>query len=203
MGERALASPMTVEEYYAWGELQDERYEFVDGYAVPKSPGHEMPGASVRHDRIVLNVLLALGNQLRGKPCRAFTADTAVAIGPGRRRRPDAGIDCGPFRDDDYVASEPRLVVEVLSPSTRDFDMFGKLDEYKSVPALTYLLLVEPNAVDVLLWTRDEDRTWSHHRSSDFDSVIELPALALKLNLADIYEGLTFRPAPRLVDDGQ
>jgi Uma2 family endonuclease len=102
---------MSVDEFYAWGELQEDRYEYVDGF-----PVRMMSGASRRHDQVVVNVLVSLGNQLRGGPCRPFTADTAVATMPRRRRRPDVGIECGERRDADYQAGQVRLVVEVLSP---------------------------------------------------------------------------------------
>ena len=73
----------------------DEKYELVDGYPVPRCPDIEMmTGASRRHDQIVFNILGELGNQLRGSPCRGFTADTAVRTTEGRRR-PDAGVECG------------------------------------------------------------------------------------------------------------
>src|SRR5687768_719985 len=98
---------MTPEEFYAWQEPMDEKYELVDGYAVKMRAG-----ASRRHDQIVVNVLAELHRQLRGTNCRAFTADTAVATRQGSRRRPDAGVECGPRRDDDYAATEPKLVIE-------------------------------------------------------------------------------------------
>ena len=90
---------MTPEEFYAWQEPMDEKYELVDGYPVPRCPDIEMmTGASKRHDRIVLNVLAELRNQLRGKACHGSTSDTAVRTSRGRRR-PDAGVECGE-RDD-------------------------------------------------------------------------------------------------------
>lgn len=59
---------MTADEFYAWGERQEERYELVDGFPVPQ---HGMAGASRRHDCITFNVLGELRNRLRGHPCQA------------------------------------------------------------------------------------------------------------------------------------
>jgi Uma2 family endonuclease len=156
MDDQALRR-MTADEFFAWQQAQEDLYELVGGY-----PLRMMAGASRRHDQIVVNVIAELRNQLRGSPCRPFTSDTAVATAADKRRRPDAGIDCGEFRDEDFVAEFPRLVVEVLSPSTREFDMFGKLDEYKSVESLDYILLIEPNAPQAILWHRDIGRRWEH-----------------------------------------
>src|SRR4051794_3867032 len=91
---------MTPEAFYAWAEPLDEKYELVDGFPVRRTPDLEMmTGASKRHDRIVWNLIGAIGNQLRAGPCHGFTSDTAVRTSPLSRRRPDAGIECG-ARDD-------------------------------------------------------------------------------------------------------
>lgn len=192
MAERA-AKPMTVEEFYAWGELQEDRYEYVDGF-----PVRMMSGANRRHDQIVVNTLLALGVQLRGSRCRPFTADTAVATASGRRRRPDIGVECGERQDRDYAANAPRVVIEVLSPSTREFNLFGKLDEYKGVDGIDTILLVEPNAPEVMVWRRG-DEGWAHERAAGLDAAVPLTSVGATLRLADLYEGLSFPRRPKLV----
>ena len=191
MGEQALA-PMSVDEYYAWGELQEERYEYVDGF-----PVRMMSGASRRHDQIVVNIIAELRQQLRGGSCRPFTADTAVATRVTRRRRPDIGIESGERRDADYAANAPRVVVEVLSPSTREFNLYGKLDEYKALDSLDTILLVEPNAPDVMVWTRPSGGEWSHERVEGLEAEVALASVGARLRLAEIYDGLTFPAPPR------
>ena len=191
---------MTPEEFYAWQEGMDERYELVDGYPVPRCPDIVgMTGASRRHDQIVANILRALGNQLENGPCRTFTADTAVRTYKGRRR-PDAGVECGKLDEESYEVGEVRMVVEVLSPSTRDFDTLGKLDEYKAIESMDHVLLVEPNAPQAMLWSRAADRSWTNAQIEGLDSTIEVKSLGVALKLDAVYAGLTFRPAPRLVD---
>jgi Uma2 family endonuclease len=191
---------MTPEEFYAWQEGMDERYELVDGFPVPRCPDVVgMTGASRRHDQIVVNIHAELARQLQGGPCRGFTADTAVRTVKGRRR-PDAGVECGPMDEESYEAGEVRMVVEVLSPSTRDFDTLGKLDEYKAIESMDYVLLVEPNAPQALLWSRASDRSWTNAEIEGLESAIEVKSLGVSLKLDAIYAGLTFRPAPRLVD---
>jgi hypothetical protein len=87
---------MTEDEFFVWQERQEDRYEFVDG--LPVRPVRMMAGASRRHDQIVVSILLALGNRLRGGPCRPFTADTAVRTVAGKLRRPDVGVGMRPSR---------------------------------------------------------------------------------------------------------
>lgn len=122
----------TLEEFLVWQEGRPGRYEFVDG-----EPVKIMTGATVHHDTIVL---AELRQRLKGKPCRLFTAALCVETLPGQIRRPDAGVDCGVRDPDDLVARKPVLVLEVFSPSPRDFDRAAKLVEYKAVPSIRTIL---------------------------------------------------------------
>lgn len=128
-----------------------------------------------------------------------FTADVAIRIPNGNVRRPDVGVHCGPFDAAAAYAAAPRLVIEVLSQSTRAFDLARKLEEYKSLESLDYIVLADPDAPDVILWARDADRVWRHSNLNGLEAVIDLPALGATLPLAALYEGLTFRAPPRLV----
>ena len=176
----------SIEEFFAWQESQAERYELVNGF-----PLRMMTGARNVHDDIVVNIVAELRSQLRGSGCRPFTADGSIETRPGQIRRPDVGVDCGQRNPDDYKAALPRLVVEVLSPSTRDFDTFGKLDEYKGVESLEYILLVEPNMPLVAVWFRDPDRLWQERRKEVLEAEVEMPELGMSLALRDVYDGVS------------
>jgi len=188
----------TIKEFFAWQEGQPDRYELVDGFPVRLMAGTK----NVHHD-IVVNLLIQLGNQLRGSGCRPFTGDGSVETLPGRIRRPDAGVDRGRRDPEAYTAAEPKLVAEVLSPTTRDVDAFEKLGEYKDIESLTYILLIEPNAPEVALWARDGERTWRKRSIQGLDAAVDLPEIGATLALADLYEGVSFPPRPRLVLDGE
>ena len=183
---------MDVDAFLAWSLGKLDRYELLDG-----AP-HMMARAKRRHDRVVTNVLFLLRGQLSGKPCEPFSGDTAVVIPNGNVRLPDAGVDCGQADDEDLKASDPRLVVEVLSPSTRYFDMFGKLDEYKTVPTMAYIVLIDPDAPQATVWSR-AGAEWTFATVRGLDAVISLPALDLTLPLSELYARVAFQPGPRLV----
>ena len=190
-----VRQPWSVEAFFAWQERQSERYELVGGF-----PLKLMAGASNAHDRMVVNLLLALGNRLRGSACRPFTGDGSVETYPGQIRRPDVGVDCGRFDPGGFKASDPRVVAEVLSPSTRDFDAFAKLAEYQAVPTISHVLLVEPNAAEVALWSRNDEGGWIASRTEGLESVVELPTIGVTLPMSEIYDGITFPSGPvRLV----
>ena len=185
MGDTATRR-MTVAEFFDWEPGDDSRYELVDGVPVM------MKGARNRHGDIVVNTISELRGKLRGSQCRAFMSDTAVRIPNGNVRRPDAGVVCGPRDDNAMYADSPRLVVEVLSPSTRELDVSGKLDEYKTVESLNHIVLVEPDRPKAIHWWRAEDRGWRDQAYEGLESVIEFPDLQITIGLGELYQGLEF-----------
>ncbi|MCJ2141140.1 Uma2 family endonuclease [Methylobacterium sp. E-066] len=188
--------PMPVDAFLAWAETQAERYELVGG-----APVRMMAGARNVHDDIVVNLLALLRTHLRGSGCRPFTGDGSVETLPGQIRRPDVGVDCGARDPNALMAAQPRLVAEILSPTTRDFDAFAKLAEYKTVASLAHILLIEPNAPEIRSWWRDDSGAWQEQRVTGLDGTVDLSALGLSLPLTEIYDGVTFPARPRLVAD--
>jgi Uma2 family endonuclease len=184
----------TVDEFFAWQERQPERYELVDGF-----PVRMMAGAKNVHDDIVVNVLAELRNRLRGSGCRPFTGDGSVETKPGQVRRPDIGVDCGRRDPNATKAASPRLVVEVLSSTTRDFDTIGKLEEHKLVDSLERILVIEPNAPEVIIWMRGSDRAWRKAIRRGLDQEIDMPEIGVTLSFSEIYDGVEFPARPRLV----
>jgi Uma2 family endonuclease len=178
---------MTPEEFFAWQEHQEERYELVDGIPVPL---RGMTGASNAHDAVAVNVLGLLWQQLRGGPCRVATADTAVRTTFRGIRRPDVTVECAPIDRQSYEAHAPMLVVEVLSPSTRHLDRIRKLEECKRLPTLGMILFIEPGVPQVLLLRREAEGEWRDEAFTGLDAVIPLPELGASLPLHDIYEGV-------------
>ncbi len=192
MGNTARSLPrMTIAAFFALKGEEGVRYELIDGV-----PVRAMTGASRRHDLILVNALTSLHVQLKGKPCRASTDDIAVVVPNGNVRRPDLSVDCGRLDDRDMRVDAPRLVMEVLSPSTRGLDLVRKLEEYKSVPGLAYILIVEPEAPRALLWRREggAPRPWVLEEAAGLDGAFDLPAIAARLTLAELYERVTFDP---------
>ena len=195
MSEGAIRR-MSPDEFLQWDlEAADHRHELVDG--VPRA----MVGARRGHDRIVMNCARDIGVQLLDSPCQPFSEAVAVVMPRGNVRRPDLGVDCAPLDPAATAAGEPRLVIEVLSRSTRALDQVGKLDEYKTVECLDYIVLIDPELPEVIVWSRNDERVWRHRPLRGLDAAIDMPTLRLTLRLADIYRGITFRPAPRLVTD--
>ena len=189
---------MTPAEFFDWQVAQDRNYELVDG--VPVLAPKAMTGASRRHDTITVNILISLGNQLRGKPCRPHTADMTVTNPNGNVRRPDITIDCKEGPDRSMETVEPRVLVEVLSPSTMAFDRFRKVEEYKTNDAIRVVLLVASETAEVIVWRRMPGsagpEAWRSEIVEGLEARIALPEIGCELPLSEIYEGTGVTNAP-------
>ena len=182
------------DEFFAWQERRDGLYELVEG--VPVLPMKMMTGASQAHDRVVVNIIAALHQQLRGTPCRPTTDDLAIRIPTGNVRRADVTVECGQAGRRELAVREPRVVVEVLSPSTMSFDRIRKIPEYQTIATVAHILLVDTEAPRVDLLSRQSDGSWIQSKYDGFDAQIELPAIHASLRLADVFDGLDFDERP-------
>ena len=186
--------PWTIDQFFARQERRSERYELVNGF-----PLCMMAGAKNVHDDIVVNLVAELRDQLRGSGCRPFTGDGSVETIPGQIRRPDAGVDCGHRDPNGLKAAAPKMVAEVLSPSTRDVDTLTKLAEYQLVETIDHVLLIEPNAAEVMHWSRGENQLWSREIVEGIDNAVALPSIGVRLELSELYDGVEFPSEPRVL----
>jgi Uma2 family endonuclease len=191
----------TIDEFFAWNEHQEEKYELVDGVPMLKRlpvavtlPGATAPtmmtGASRRHNRVNSNLSRLFGNQLRDGRCSAYVSDAAVKTAENQIRFPDLVVDCGTKIDGGFTFEHPILVAEVLSPSTRTFDLAGKITEYWRVQTIRHVMIIDPDKLRVQLHTRRSGEAPTVVIFSDSQDVIDIPEIGVTLALADIFEGL-------------
>ena len=185
---------MTVEEFFAWQQRQDERYELVDGVPVILAdPITLMTGASSQHDRITSNILIALGNQLDGSPCWPATADLALRTKIRSLRHADVLVTCDEPKLDVYEAQEPRMVVEVLSNAYEGLPEVRKIEEYRQHGNLVYLLLVDSVLQQATLFSRSSSvGVWTSVDYDGAEGLIGLPEIGCSLSMASVYKGVTF-----------
>lgn len=174
-------APMTVAEFLAWEEEQELRWEF-DGFT-PVA----MTGGTVVHDVIQGNLVIALGNRLRGKPCRIHGNSLKIEVA-GRIRYPDAFVACTPLDPRGTVCDDPVVVFEVLSPSTARTDRVEKMHEYWETPSIQRYVLIEQDAVSAMAFAREGER-WAGRVLWPGD-MLALPEIGVELPLDELYEGL-------------
>ena len=149
-----------------------------------------MAGGSAAHARIQKNVFGSLYMALRGKGCSPYGPDMGVRTHDLSLRYPDVSVFCGrddPAFDKLREFDDPRLVVEVLSPSTRTEDNDIKLREYQAMPSLEAILYVDPEAETVRLLTRMTLRGWSD-MDIEKGQVAEFKTLGITLTWSDIFQ---------------
>lgn len=147
MGVRAEAV-VTPDGFLAWERTEEDLFELVDGHVVMMATG------SPRHDALMGEVFLRLSLALRPGPCRVYTHSRNLRIG-SRFRKPDVLVRCGPV-DDESFEDDADYLVEILSPATAKTDVTTKLREYRTLPSLRQYLFMDPDARQVLAWSRHD-----------------------------------------------
>lgn len=179
----------SLEEYLDFELSHAEKFEYVDGAIVA------MAGGSPRHNVVAANAVAALHARFAGR-CRVMGSDQRGATADGLRTYPDAVVVCGAMELSEHKGTgtlhNPCLLVEVLSPSTRDYDLGEKLERYQTIPALRDVLLVEPDHVDIRHVRRTAEG-WETRRFTSADATVDLGDVALPV--AALYVGVDEEPA--------
>jgi len=176
---------MTVEEYIAFDEATEIRYEYIDGEVIALS------GGTIYHGLIMANASGALWYRLRGSDCRVISSDMRNRVSTTRYVYPDFSVVCGePVTDARAVNLwNPTLVGEVTSPSSIGRDRGEKLSYYQSVASLQIYLVIDQHRVFVEMYQR-QGAGWRAKEFSGLDAIVPLPALGCDLPLAEIYAGI-------------
>ncbi len=182
---------MTEAEYIAWERQQPERHEYWRGEVFSQA------GGTRRHSLVGTNAARAIGNLLQGHDYQAHGGDMRVHIeATGYHAYPDVSVVCPPIEGDaDDEISNPVLVVEVLSPSTADFDRGGKFGHYRQIPSLQEYLVLWQDEPRVEQHTRTEDGLWLLREVVGIDQSLRLASLNKQLALRDVYDKVQFADA--------
>lgn len=187
----------TVEQYLNWEREGDERSEFLDGEI------YGMAGESGAHGDISTNLTMNLALQLRGTNCRARTKDSKVRsgalkehLGRGMVSYPDLVVICGEVEYHDEqkdVILNPKVVIEVLSDSTEEFDRSTKFMRYRNFnPTLTDYILVSQTEPHVEHYIRLENGEWLLREYDGLDKSFQIDSINCTISLNDLYERVSF-----------
>lgn len=176
-----MAQRLSREDFRRWAAEQKCRYERIAGEPVAMSPER------IEHVRLKSRVWAALDRDIRtkGLPCEALGDGVTIEVNDDTDYEPDAVVNCGPLASGDAVAAtNPVVVVEVVSPSTEHIDLADKLADYFKVPSIQHYLIVRARLREVI-----------HHRrvgSEIASRVVNIGNIALDppgiaIDLADIY----------------
>jgi Uma2 family endonuclease len=178
---------LTFDDYLRIEADSGTKHEFMHGQVFA------MSGGTPAHARVTMNVGALLRQALRGQPCAVFSSDLRVhALATGLGTYADVTVICGKVELDPedrrgHTALNPRVLVEVLSPSTEDYDRGEKLGSYKQIPSVEEVVLVAHDRREVEIVRRESDGSWSRHVARDGESA-KLLSLGCELAVRDLYE---------------
>jgi Uma2 family endonuclease len=181
---------LTPDEYLALERRAETKHEYLDGVLIA------MVGGSPAHSQIAMGAGVALANKLSDRPCNVYNSD--LKVGTARRRAyayPDVTVVCGTpqFGEAERdVLLNPLVIVEVLSPSTEQYDRTRKFLQYQRIPSFAEYLLISQAAPRIELCSRQSDGFWEWSIAEGLDAAIAIPALDCTIALADVYRNVTF-----------
>jgi Uma2 family endonuclease len=183
---------LTADEYLEFEQSAAVRHEFVGGML------YAMSGCSESHHRIAVNLVAAIHSHLRGGPCKAYISDFKLRLKAGQDDifyYPDVMVACGQEGISDYYLEQPKLVIEVLSPSTERIDRSEKALNYRRIPTLEEFVLIAQNRPHMQIQRRADG--WQSTVVTSLDATAEFRSIALSLPLRQIYEDVSnTRTAP-------
>jgi Uma2 family endonuclease len=178
-----MTQRLTRDEFRRWAESQTQRYERMAGEPVAMAPER------IIHARLKTRVWQALDRAIReaGLDCEALGDGVTIEVDEETDYEPDAIVNCGPRLDPDAIAAtNPVIVVEVLSPTTQSIDSSDKLADYFRVPSIQHYLIVRAKRREII-----------HHARSGADIVsrainigaIRMDPPGISIDIAEVYAG--------------
>ncbi len=176
MGQPAEKTVFTAADYLAWEPAQLDRHEYLDGEVFA------MAGADDRHVTVAMNIAFALRQHLGGSPCRTYMSDMRLFVAAANSYfYPDVLVTCSALdQASPLVKTEPKLIVEVLSPSTAAYDRGPKFSHYRSLPSLQEYVLIDLDTRSTDGYRKGTDGLWVLHPFARGEPV-ELASVALTL----------------------
>lgn len=180
----------TPEDYLAQETIAEFRSEYRDGEIV------SMTGGSINHNQIAGNVYAFLKFALRGTSFKPYIGDLRLWIPSYRQYTyPDVlvieGSPAFQAQRTDTILN-PRLIVEVLSKSTKDYDRTDKFRSYRSIAEFQEYVLVNQYEMTIEHYTKAEGNAWLFRAYEADTETIVLASVPVELTIHDLYEGVDF-----------
>ena len=191
MGLAKQKTSYSPKEYLELERQAETRHEFVDGII------YAMAGESLSHSQICVYLAGEVRAKLKGKDCQALSPNMKVrAESKGMFAYPDLTIVCGKplFHDKQKdVLLNPKVIIEVLSPSTQRYDKAKKFFRYrKELPSLTDYILIYQDAPFIEHHEKMSDGRWAHNAADGIDDILQLNSIEIELSLREIYDRVEF-----------
>jgi Uma2 family endonuclease len=185
-----LKPKLTLQEYLIWENAQPEKHEFHRGEIFA------MTGGRRTHGRVVSNLNRRVSEAMDGSGCQVFAEGMKVQVADDTVLYPDVFVTCD--RADlstDQIFRAPKLVIEVLSPSTQAYDRSKKFALYRQLASLQEYILVDPDTRRIESFTRSAQGEWVLHDMSD-DAAMVAASIECTVAMSDVFAGIEAAEAP-------
>ena len=168
------------QDYLEREKISETKHEYFDGEIFA------MAGASRSHQRIISNLVIDIGTHLKNTPCEVFSSDMKVRADKGKKYfYPDVLVSCTKGDGNSHFEESPRIIVEVLSSSTRKFDQTSKRLVYQNITTLEEYVLIEQDRVEIQVFRRADNWQSSYYY---IDDDITFISIGLTLPVLEIYQ---------------
>lgn len=176
----------TVEEYLEMERASEQKHEYFNGEIFA------MSGASFKHNIIFRNLYGELAYGLKGKSCRPYGSDMRVHIPENTLYTyPDISIFCRDIMNDEGdndIFVQPSVLIEILSPSTKNYDRGTKFKLYRDIPSLREYILVDSEAIGVEIFRINENGHWQLDEYKNMNEIFTINTVGFQLSLNELYQ---------------
>jgi Uma2 family endonuclease len=168
--------------------LAVEKHEYFKGEVFA------MSGASIAHNKIAMNSAIDIGSKLKGKKCQPFGSDLRIHIPKNTLfTYPDISIVCGEIQttDDKFdTVTNPSVIIEILSHSTRNYDKGEKFTLYREIDSLQEYILIDSERIMIEKFIRNSDNSWQLTEYKTIEQSFSIATVNIEMQLQDIYDGV-------------
>jgi Uma2 family endonuclease len=182
----AVRKPWTQEQFFAWAEAQEARYEF-DGFQ-PEA----MTGGNAGHGRLMRSLHRALDTRLRNGPCEPMGPDAGVETINKAVRYPDALVTCSRFENSERLIPGVVVVFEIVSPTSGRVDRIVKVREYATVPSIRRYVVLESSTIGMTVFERNNAQEAWQAATLTNDDTLQMPEIGIEIPVAELYDGIVF-----------
>jgi Uma2 family endonuclease len=177
----------TFDEFLDFNETASTRHEFLDGIV------YAMAGGTPDHGTIIANITALIVPQLRGSGCRPYSSDVMVSHSKDAVKQrigfyPDFSVTCEPPVYYRNVLLNPKLIVEVLSEKTEDYDRGEKFEHYKAIESFTDYLLVDYRTLQIEHFSKDKNDLWKKWSYRGRAEIMNIESMLLTINLSEVFD---------------
>lgn len=180
----------TIAEYLEMENNAVEKNEYYKGEVFA------MSGAKLNHNIVSRNLITALGNKFKGKPCKPFGSDMRIHIPSNTLfTYPDISIVGGKvesLNDDDFNFLNPTVIIEILSKSTKNYDRGDKFKLYRDIPTLKEYILVDSERLGIEAFRINKNNHWELEEYKLLTETLIIKAVEVEIAIEEIYEDLEF-----------